>query len=848
MSSPRNIQKLVRACILSFTVSAIAVESRSWTRASWAQVIPDNTLGNESSTVRQDIPIQGKGVVGALVEGGAIRGINLFHSFTAFNVSETGLFFAVPSSASIDNIVSRVTGKNPSQISGKLGVLGDANLFLINPNGIIFGANASLDVRGSFVATTANSMQFGDQGFFDASVPNAIPLLTVHPTAFFFSRPNAAPIVNESTQSVGSRTTRRFVFPIQKDLFGLRVADHKSLLLLGGDVTLNQGGLNALEGRIEIGSISGVGTVALTKNGNDLRLGVPPDLSLGNILLSSGAALDASGEGGGGIFLKGNNIRLIDSEILSETLGSQNGEGLVIEASHDLELLGANQDSTIFLSTSGSGNAGKFELTARNLLVKDGSQVLTTSLGDGKGGNLTINAENLVEISGFSTFLGFPFGSALVSSALAKGDGGNIVIQAKDLIIRDRAAISTNSSGIFLPDGSTTTATGNAGNLSITTTESVQLFGSNSVIDLATFDDGAAGNLEISTKKLLVKDGSSILLVTRGPSPGGNVKVTATESILVSGKGSNISAASVRGSGSAGSITLNTAALEVNDGADITVTSPKAKAGLLKITANTIALNQGSLLAETGQSGAVDGVNILLNTSDLIRLENESLISATAGNDAMGGSITFNTPLLVVFPPTGANGSDVVAKASQGKGGNITVNAQGIFGIQERIARPDNQTNDFDASSEFGAPGQVRLNVEEGLSEDLVELPSTVVDPNALVAQSPCRRGTKSALTRSGRGGFAPTLGEDWAVDATQVGLVAPVAPSQARAVPSASAVRLSSPSASPAVSTTAIAQPVVPAEGWMFNQAGEVVLVAHRPVENGAQRLKAVPPGCPIP
>ena len=102
------------------------------------------------------------------IRGGERRGNNLFHSFSQFNVdSGATVLFVDPG---VTNILSRVTGTDSSNILGTLGVSGgNANLFLMNPNGIIFGPNARLDLRGSFVATTANAIQFGDQGFFSAS-------------------------------------------------------------------------------------------------------------------------------------------------------------------------------------------------------------------------------------------------------------------------------------------------------------------------------------------------------------------------------------------------------------------------------------------------------------------------------------------------------------------------------------------------------------------------------------------------------------------------------------------------------------------------------------------------------
>ncbi len=110
------------------------------------QIIPDETLGAESSVVTPD---NIKGIESDHISGGAVRGSNLFHSFREFNIGEgRGGYFENP--AAIENIFSRVTGNNPSNILGTLGVLGNANLFFLNPNGILFGRNASLDLRGSF--------------------------------------------------------------------------------------------------------------------------------------------------------------------------------------------------------------------------------------------------------------------------------------------------------------------------------------------------------------------------------------------------------------------------------------------------------------------------------------------------------------------------------------------------------------------------------------------------------------------------------------------------------------------------------------------------------------------------
>ncbi|MEH1834383.1 MAG: filamentous hemagglutinin N-terminal domain-containing protein, partial [Nostoc sp.] len=171
-----------------------------------AQILPDKTLGAEGSVVTPNVNI--KGTPSDRIDGGATRGANLFHSFGKFNVGEgRGVYFANP--AGIENILTRVTGNNPSNILGRLGVLGGANLFLLNPHGIVFGPNASLDIQGSFVATTAERIHLGDSGYFSATQPQTSSLLSVTPGALFFSQVANQPtaIINQGNLSTGKHLT-----------------------------------------------------------------------------------------------------------------------------------------------------------------------------------------------------------------------------------------------------------------------------------------------------------------------------------------------------------------------------------------------------------------------------------------------------------------------------------------------------------------------------------------------------------------------------------------------------------------------------------------------------------------
>jgi large exoprotein involved in heme utilization and adhesion len=195
---------------------------------------------------------------------------------------------------------------------------------------------------------------------------------------------------------------------------------------------------------------------------------------------------------------------------------------------------------------------------------------------------------------------------------------------------------------------------------------------------------------------------------------------------------------------------------------------------------------------------------------------------------------------LLALPPTGSDGSDIVAKAVNGSGGNIVIKAQGVFGIEKRIEYKGNQSNDINASSQFGRSGQVDINTATNPNNGLRELPETVVDPDTQVAQNPCNRGWGNELTVSGRGGLPPSPRQDLTSEATVIKLVEPTQASNKTPNSSVSHVKT--------ISLNPVPSPLVPAQGWVYNNKGQVVLVAYNPTITGPQRLKASSPGCPVP
>ena len=172
-----------------------------------AQIIPDTTLAGENSRVRSVDSLTD------VIEQGATRGNVLFHSFDQFSIGEgRRAYFSNPEG--IESILSRVTGSNRSDIFGTLGVLGDANLFFLNPNGIVFGPNARLDVSGSFIASTGDRFNLSDGNIFSATDPNAPPLLTVNVIPGLQTGAGLASIVNDGVLSAGQDLSLQLVWRV----------------------------------------------------------------------------------------------------------------------------------------------------------------------------------------------------------------------------------------------------------------------------------------------------------------------------------------------------------------------------------------------------------------------------------------------------------------------------------------------------------------------------------------------------------------------------------------------------------------------------------------------------------
>jgi large exoprotein involved in heme utilization and adhesion len=454
-----------------------------------------------------------------------------------------------------------VTGTSISKLDGLITANGSANLFLINPNGIIFGPNASLDIGGSFVASTASSLLFGDGTQFSATNPQTPPLLTV-----------SVPIGLQFGQTA---------MPIHVEGSNLEVPIGKTLALLGGDVVIKGDGtgtgyqLEASTGRIELGSVAANSLVSLTPIAQGWKLGYNGVQNFQDIKVFQKAVIDTSGNGSGAIQLRGRQIVITDgSEVGAANFADEEGQPLEINASESVEVSG--DDTLLFTSTVSEKQGADIRIETRRLTVRDGAIIDASTFASGRAGNLTVNASESVEVVGSD---GFPslitsasYPAPLDGSSPGDGDGGTVHITTRKLILRDGGVIQA-----------ITTGSGKGGNVIVDASESVEVSGLQpdvlSGLSAATQGSAAGdgGNITINTQRLVVQGGARITTTAAEQSTGkgGNLSVNASDSVEVIGTGgiddngkpfpSRLRAES-EGSSKAGNLTIDTEKLTVRDG------------------------------------------------------------------------------------------------------------------------------------------------------------------------------------------------------------------------------------------------------------------------------------------
>ncbi len=694
-----------------------------------AQVVPDGTT---STTVDVD----------GTINNGDRAGSNLFHSFSDFSVP-TGDSAFFNNAADIVNIFSRVTGGNISNIDGLLRANGSANLFLLNPAGILFGPNARLDIGGSFFSTTADSFLFED-GEFSATDLDNPPLLTINAPIGLNFRDNPGEITVRR-DGLGTRTTNDLIDTEN----ALRVSSTSTLGLVGGNLKLEGATLKTDGGRIELGSVTGNEQISFTPIDKGFSLGYEGVENFGDIQLSQTATVDASGLVSGDIQVRGNNITLTEgSTINASTLGNvliQETPGIIyINATDTVILDGVNSDgifSGIFaqVNSGAIGDGGNVTIDTASLTVSDAARISASTSGEGNAGDLTINASESVSLIDSRI-------NADVNSG-ATGDGGNVTIDTASLTVSDGAFITASTGG-----------EGDAGDLVITASELIEATGGRSRIYGGIFANtgfsatGNSGNITIDTASLTVSDGARIEAANFariegsnfGEGNGGNITINASESVSLSGAESlsSIGVASdgdffpsgifaqvgsgiidpvgPRGTGNAGNITIDTASLTVTDGAEISaINYGEGDASDITITASeSVSLSgERSNGSPSGISAQVDPRaignvgNVTIDTSSLTVTDGAQISASTFGEGNAGSVEITASDTIAIDGVTENNRSGILANAfiSNGNSGNINVLADEITIDDGATIEAGNIDSFGDSNPGTGEPGNINI-------------------------------------------------------------------------------------------------------------------------------------------
>ncbi|MBI4780866.1 MAG: filamentous hemagglutinin N-terminal domain-containing protein [Oscillatoriophycideae cyanobacterium NC_groundwater_1537_Pr4_S-0.65um_50_18] len=670
-----------------------------------AQVSADGTLSTTVSSADQR---------NFVINNGNRAGGNLFHSFREFSVPTGGSAY-FNNAADVQNIFSRVTGGTVSNIDGLIRANGGANLFLLNPSGILFGLNAQLNIGGSFVGSTANSLRFSDGAIFSANSTSTTPLLTV-----------STPVGLQLGASPGNIQVKGAGNPdiVPTTNFGLAVAPGHTLALVGGNVTFDGGIATAAAGRLEVGSVAN-GEVSLAPSPVGWELGYGQVNTFRDVQLLNRSSLWVPlSTAAGSIQIHAGRVTLNNSQIAATTSGSQPGGNIFVQAANSLELMGTNSiypfSSWIVnqVTAGASGRSGQIQINTPQLTLRSGSRIQTLNQGSGATGDIQINADS-VFVGGSSPASANPaqqdlFNSRITTDTLATGNGGNIRISARQITLRNGGQVST----LVGPQ-----ATGRGGDVLVNASGAITAIGiaplkptTNSGFATTTVGAGAGGDLRISGDRFTMLDGGVLLSFSLGTGDGGNIIARANHTITVRRASSSLVGGLTSytlGAGDGGNISVSTDHLGLYDGASISGASISRSAD-----SGVISGNSGHVNINARESIEVSGVSRSPVSSSTI-----GTATITSGN---AGDVNISTRRLLLNQG-GSIGSGTLFGIGQGlytgvgtgNGGNVRVDASDSITVRGI----DSRTNLYGSLDTYtlsrGDAGDVmiqtpRLTVQDG--------------------------------------------------------------------------------------------------------------------------------------
>jgi len=621
-----------------------------------AEIITDGTVGPPSTLSGPNYMIGH--------DLGSQSGTNLYHSFDKFNV-HTGESATFTGPLDINNVFGRVTG-GESFIDGQISSdMPNADIYLINPRGIMFGQNASLNVPGSFYASSADQIILKDGTTFSATNPqNDPPILSAEPfSAFGFLDDDTAPISIRGGQFQARKTfalvggeikienanisggqgieiDSRNVAPITVTNSTMKVEGEGRIFFRGGELVV-------MNSEIQVDSLSANSRIEVDVT--EMQL------------MDSSISLNPIGESDAGFIFIGtgrlNSLTMERSEMSAATRGPGKAGNIQIKAANSILL---NDDSVLRVTTFGeevgSGDAGSIFIETGSLNLTH-SSIFASNMGPGKGGDIQIKAINSITFNDKSLL-----NVSAVGEEPGSGDAGSISIEANEFSLTNGSKIGALTFGpgkggevniaantVTLsgtPDGRSqiyvgTEGSGDGGSLFIDT-GSLSL--TNADIFADTTAQGNGGEVQIETGSLSLAN-SNIFAYSEGTGKGGEVQIKAANSITLS-NGSDISVAANGeevGSGDAGSIVIETDSLSLTNKSRIFAnTDGPGNGGEITIKAVesiTVSGSSGFLVTTFGEDvGSGDGGSLFIDTGSL-SLANASRIFASTRGPGKGGDV-----------------------------------------------------------------------------------------------------------------------------------------------------------------------------------------------------------------
>jgi filamentous hemagglutinin family protein len=618
------------------------------------------------------------------ITGGDRRGQNLFHSFGRFDIGAGNTAnFSNDSGLGTSNVIGRVTENQVSNIFGTIQTtgFGTANLFLMNPNGWIFGPTARLNVGGSFHATTANSIKLGTDGVVYADPTRASALTSAPPSAFGFLTANPGRIDVQAGALSGSTFTVLQVPP----------GDNK-LSFVGGPVNVGppagqsrNGFLRAPGGRVNLVSVASAGEAAFDGSG----FNVDSFQQLGQINITGGSIVDAKN-----VFIRGGDLAITSAAIFPgfftvvAPVATSNGAPAPAAGGGEVNIRVANgvtiggpfnliPPGIQFVGPLGAGGsivaadipnitiqAGSFRLVGQPATARANQpQIQTARRGPGRSPLITISADTVEVRNG--AFISI---ANLYANSAAEG-AGEIVVNARDVTLSSDGNLVFSGNPVF---------TGLAAQGTFHPTYGATA-GTASFSELLTTAD--SGSITINaTGKLTMLGAAGVTTDSLAFGRSGNVTINARDVLLV-GAGANTGAIAAQSilAGSSGNVTINaTGAIDVQNGFRVsTNTGGSGDAGVVSLTGASITVTGADTRIQSAAAQPPDtdpNLNAFANRFNVFFFGrttpplNYSTLRALLGVKPRPGD------LMDVLNQLNARGLTKVADLIPGDGGKVIIN------------------------------------------------------------------------------------------------------------------------------------------------------------------------------